>query len=195
MAKFLKLPSTTVSKRVDPLSKRGKKLQKNPGHQTLWGLTELFWPTFLAFSGQTLAKWIKLIGILNGLYFKNGTFTTHHKDGRQFGLPLLKYTLRVLKRCPLFSPTLPEVSRGSLGEWIKTQMRFVGLIQPALRIRMTSRGQHQRAPRQVGRDKLAYLWQHRKSKAIEIILNNSTYPGPLPAVNDVEVVQNSKAKN
>ena len=63
-----------------------------------------------AFSGEKPAKWIKLICILNGLYFKNGTFTTHHKDGKPFGLPFLKYTVRVLKKFPRHSPT-PEIHR------------------------------------------------------------------------------------
>lgn len=41
----------------------------------------------------------------------------------------------------------------------------------------------------MGRDKLSYLWQHRRTKAIDIILNNSTYPNPPPAANNVELVQ------
>ena len=147
-----------------------------------------------AFSGEKPAKWIKLICILNGLYFKNGTFTTHHKDGKPFGLPFLKYTVRVLKKFPRHSPT-PEIHRAppsSLGEWIQAQLRFVrDVIQPALcALRARNGGEHQRMERQVGRNKLAYLWQYRKSKAIEIILNNSTYPAPPPAVNNVELVQN-----
>lgn len=33
-----------------------------------------------------------------------------------------------------------------------------------------------REPRVVSENELAYLWEHRRSKAIDIILNNSTYP-------------------
>ncbi|KAF3837888.1 hypothetical protein F7725_009656 [Dissostichus mawsoni] len=54
------------------------------------------------------------------------------------------------------------------------QLRFIReRIQPALRAAGT---ETQRQQRKVSRNKLAYLWQTRKSKAIDIILNNSCFP-------------------
>ena len=41
----------------------------------------------------------------------------------------------------------------------------------------------------MGGNKLSYLWQQRRSKAIDIILNSSTYPSPIPAVSNVDLVQ------
>ncbi len=43
--------------------------------------------------------------------------------------------------------------------------------------------------RKVSRNKLAYLWQYRRSKAIQVILNNSEYPDPPPCPSDITAIQ------
>ncbi len=78
------------------------------------------------FSGETSTKWIKLICILNGVYFKNGFFSITWQNGRPFGLPFLKFTTRVLKKMPLINRGLPQVqTRDSLGSWIEAELRFL----------------------------------------------------------------------
>ncbi len=55
----------------------------------------------IAFTGKDPTCWIKLFSILNGLYYKHGTFSASHRDGRPFGTPLLKYTAQILKKLPV----------------------------------------------------------------------------------------------
>lgn len=85
------------------------------------------------FSGETPTKWIRLIRILNGVYFENGTFTITRRNGRQFGLPFLKFTTRILKRMRV-SGGLPEAQTvDSLAGWIEAELRFLrDIVQPAL---------------------------------------------------------------
>lgn len=53
-------------------------------------------------------KWKTLTALLNGVFFKNGGFTAEGHSGKPFGLQLLKYVARVLKKFPLAQP-YPEV--------------------------------------------------------------------------------------
>ena len=116
-------------------------------------------------------------------YFKNGIFTVEIHGRRALGLPLLKYTCRVLKKLPRVKPYPSDITAAALTPWIEAQLRFIrDVIQPQLRP-WTPR------TKKVGRDKLADLWQHRRKKAIEIILNNSEYPETLPCPNNVHEVQ------
>ena len=139
------------------------------------------------FSGKSPEKWIKIIRILCGLYFKNCVFSTCHNDGRPYGIHVLKYTQRILKKFPRLNQTIPDPRLpDSLRDAIATQLRFIrDVIQPQL----TNRGAERQHPTQVGRNKLSYLWQQRRSKAIYIILNSSTYPSPTPTVSNVDLVQ------
>ena len=88
---------------------------------------------------------------------------------------------------PLIDKYPAEFTPVSITSWIKKQLIYVrDVIQP----RLSKRGaaEHREHPRAVSREQLSYLWQHRKSKAIDIILNNSTFPSPPPTVNDTSDV-------
>ncbi len=76
----------------------------------------------IAFTGKDPTCWIKLLSILNGLYYKHGTFSASHRDGRPFGTPLLKYTARIFRKLPVRS-TFPEgVTPAELTGWIQLQL-------------------------------------------------------------------------
>jgi len=45
-----------------------------------------------------------------------------------------------------------------------------------------------REPTVVSKNELAYLWEHHRTKAIDIILNRSIYPDSPPAINNVDKV-------
>ncbi len=80
------------------------------------------------FSGETPTKWIKLICILNGVYFKNGIFSITWQNGRPFGLPFLKFTTRVLKKMPLINRGLPQVqTRDSLEAGLRRSCASCGM--------------------------------------------------------------------
>lgn len=71
---------------------------------------------------ETPDKWIKFAHNLNGLFFRNGTFTACNSIGKPFGLPLLKYTMRILKKFPCLNLTLPDpASVDHLRGWIEVQ--------------------------------------------------------------------------
>ena len=61
------------------------------------------------------------------------------------------------------------------------------MIQPE--IAAATREQH-RQPQKVDQNKLSYLWQHRRVKAIDIILNDCMFPLPPPDPGDTEQVYN-----
>ncbi|KAK0132961.1 Peptidyl-prolyl cis-trans isomerase FKBP7 [Merluccius polli] len=86
------------------------------------------------FSGDAPTKWIKLIRILNGVYFKNGTFSICRENGKPFGIPFLKFTIRILRKMPTTNTGLPETQTlESLGGWIESDLRFLrDAVQPAL---------------------------------------------------------------
>lgn len=88
---------------------------------------------------------------------------------------------------PLINRGLPQVqTRDSLGSWIEAELRFLrDVVQPALG---ASRSATQ-DQKQVGKDKLAYLWQNRKAKAIQVILNDSKYPSAPACTNSKQLVQ------
>ena len=138
--------------------------------------------TYFACSGD-LKKWTKVASILIGVLFQNA----RHANWKEFGLPLLKYVARVLKKFPLIDKYPAEFTPVSITSWIEKQLIYVrDDIQPPLSKRgAADRREH---PRAVSREKWSYLWQHRKSKAIDIILNNSTFPSPPPTVNDTSDV-------
>ena len=95
--------------------------------------------------------------------------------GEEFGLPLLKYATRILKKFPL-SDIQQSLHRLPLLPGFEKQLIYVKDIQPSL-----SRGEadeNHKRQRTVSRDKLSYLWQHCRSKAIDIILNISMFPSP-----------------
>ena len=136
---------------------------------------------YFACSGDP-AKWSKVASIQTGVFFQNGIFCARN-NGKAFGLQLLKYVTWILKKFPLSDKHLMEFTPASLTSWIEKQLIFMrDVIQPSL-----SRGaadkRHKRQ-KTVSRDKLSYLWQQRRSKAIDIILNNSMFPSPPPTVND-----------
>ena len=98
-----------------------------------------------------------------------------------------EYTARILRKFPLCRALPPRPDPEMLTEWIDQQLRFVrGTIQPAL-CRAT-KPSSAREPRVVSENELAYPWEHRRSKAIDIILNHSTYPEPPPTISDVDKV-------
>ena len=129
------------------------------------------------------AKWSKVASILTGVFFQNGIFRTGNINRKEFGLPLLKYATRILKKFPLSDKHPMELTPASITSWIERQLIFVrDVIQPSLSRRAADE-RHKRQ-RRVSRDKLSYLWQHRRSKAIDIIENNSMFPSPPPTVNN-----------
>ena len=121
-------------------------------------------------------SWNRLIKLLIGTFFDSGIFKSVSHQGIPFSFPLLKFVARVLRKLPtvrsLPEPLTPELA----GRWIEAQLCFLrDSVQPSLSA--SSRQQHQR--RKVSRDRLSYLWQHKQSDAIRIILNNSEFPDPL----------------
>ena len=54
----------------------------------------------IGFNGSDVRHWIKLI-ILYRVYYRNGVYTAIHRDGKPLGIPLLKYTARILQKFPL----------------------------------------------------------------------------------------------
>ena len=131
------------------------------------------------FSSADPGKWMRLISLLNGVFFRNGIF-----NGQSYGLPFLKYTARILKKLPVDKSLPEDLTTTSLASWIEIQLRFIrDIIQPSLG------GAQSRQSRKVKRNKLSYLWQHRRTKAIQIILNNSEYPAPPPCSSNITHVQ------
>lgn len=98
----------------------------------------------------------------------------------------MKFTVRVLKKMPTINPKLPEaLTTDGLAGWIEAELRFLReVVQPALG---TSWNEKQ-GQKQVGKHKLAYLWQTRRSKAIQIVLNDSAYPSTPACANSVQTV-------
>ena len=130
-------------------------------------------------------KWGRLVSILISSFFKNGIFSATQRNGRPYGFPLLKYVARILKKFPLSVGFPVETTPDALTSWIETALCFIReRIQPALR---TGTETH-RQQKKVSKNKLAFLWQHRKSKAIDIILNNSCFPETPPTVSDTSNV-------
>ena len=54
-------------------------------------------------------KWMRLISLLNGVFYKNGIFS-----GLSYGEPFLKYTARILKKLPVGQPFPGELTSASL---------------------------------------------------------------------------------
>ena len=65
---------------------------------------------YFACSGDP-AKWSKVTSILTGVFFQNGIFRTGNINGKEFGLPLLKYATRILKKFPLSDKHPTELHR------------------------------------------------------------------------------------
>ena len=131
-------------------------------------------------------KWSKLVSVLVGVFFENGILSRMQRNGRPYGYPLLKYAARILKKFPLCDDYPVDITPDSIITWIEAQLCFIReRVQPALRATGT---QTQRQQNKVSRNKLAYLWQHRKSKAIDVIMNNSCFPKPPPAVSNTATV-------
>lgn len=131
-------------------------------------------------------KWIKLAALLNGIFFKNGVFTAESHNSRPFGFQFLKYAARVLKKFPATQSYPEDVTSASVSDWIREQLCYLReTVLPSLRTGAT-RSQRNR---KVSRNKLAYLWQYRRSKAIQVILNNSEYPDPPPCPSDITAIQ------
>ena len=130
-------------------------------------------------------EWIRLIKILYGVFFKNSVFTTVSARGKPLGVPFLTYVTRILKKFPLYQPLPEPMTSSSAAAWIEGQLCFIrNTVQPQLCIRT-----QERRSKKVSRNKLASLWQHRRSKAIQIILNNSEYPDTPPCPSDITVVK------
>ena len=127
-----------------------------------------------------------MASVLWTAFFKNGIFSATQRNGHLYGFQLLKYAARILKKFPIAVDFPEDITTDALTTWIETQLSFIQeRIQPALR---TSGTDTNRQPKKVSKDKLAYLWQHRKSKAINIILNNSCFPETPPTVSDTSNV-------
>ncbi|XP_042576981.1 uncharacterized protein LOC122136648 [Cyprinus carpio] len=111
----------------------------------------------ITYTGTDPTQWNKLMAILNGIYHKNGTFSAHNRNGRPYGIPLLKYTVRILNKLPNTDKPPTDRTPEALTEWIEKQFRFMReVIQPALN--RTTRTQQKRLPRK----KLLYpgdLWR------------------------------------
>lgn len=110
-----------------------------------------------------------------------------HRDGRPLGLPLLKYTARILRKFPLCGAFPFGFEQHTLTEWIDHQLHHIRkTIQPALN--RATKSSRARESTEVSQNELVYLWKHRRGKAIDIILNNSTHPIPPSAISDVSKV-------
>lgn len=131
-------------------------------------------------------KWMKLATLLNGIFFRNGVFTAESHSGKPFGLQFLKYVARVLKKFPVAQPYPENLTSALVADWICEQLRYLReTVLPSLRTGATNNQRN----KEVSKNKLAYLWQHRRSKAIQVILNNSKYPDPPSCPSDITVVQ------
>ncbi len=128
---------------------------------------------------------VSRVNWLDGIFFKNGVFTAESHNSRPFGLQFLKYAARVLKKFPATQSYPEDVTSASVSDWIREQLCYLReTVLPSLRTGAT-RSQRNR---KVSRNKLAYLWQYRRSKAIQVILNNSEYPDPPPCPSDITAV-------
>ncbi len=124
--------------------------------------------------------------LLNGVIFNNGVFTAESHNGGPFGLQFLKYAARVLKMFPVTQSYPEDLTSASVSDWISEQLCYLWEpVLPSLRTGATCSQQN----RKVSRNKFAYLWQYRRSKAIQVILNNSEYPDPPPCTSDIEIIQ------
>ncbi len=134
-------------------------------------------------------KWSKLFTVLNGTFFRTGIYSIKRTDGRQLGQPLLKYVVRILRTLPLDDNARPKSNPvANLADWIEKQLRYLReVIQPAI---ASATRHHQRNPQKVGKNKLTYLWQHRRAKAIDIILNDCMFPMPPLDPGNTEQVYN-----
>ncbi len=107
-------------------------------------------------------------------------------NGRPFGLQFLKYVARVLKKFPATQLYPEDLTSASVFDLIREQLCYLReTILPSLRTGATPSQRN----RKVSRNKLAYLWQYRRSKAIQVILNNSEYPDPPPCPSDITAIQ------
>ena len=123
--------------------------------------------------------------ILHGVFFKNCFFSIKRMDGREFGIPLLKYVIRILKTLPL-DDNARKTPVDNPAEWIERQLRFLrDVIQPSI---AAATKEHLKTPHMVSKNKLTYLWQHRRKKAIDIILNNCIFPTSPPESGNPEQV-------
>lgn len=131
-------------------------------------------------------KWGRLMSFLIGAFYKNRIFCATKRNGRLYGYLFLKYVIRILKKFPLCDDYPVEVTPDSITSWIEKQLRFIReYIHPALRV---TGAKTRRQQNKVSGNKLIYLWQHRKAKAIDIIISNSCFPEPQPAISNTVTV-------
>ena len=175
---------TTTCTNFNAMNGQCSRVMKDSGNRKSLDTKLLIEKAYFACSGDP-AKWSKVASILTVVVFQNGTFRAQNNNGKAFGLQLLKYVTRILKKFPLSDKHLMEFTLASLTSWIEKQLIFVrNIIQPSLGRGAADERHKRQSIKTVSRDKLSYLWQHRRSKAIDIILNNSMFPSPPPTVND-----------
>ncbi len=133
-------------------------------------------------------KWGRLVSILIGAFYKNGIFCATQHNGHPYGYLFLKCVIRILEKFPLCEGYPVQFTPGLLTSWIEKQLCFIcEHIQPAL---CATESQAHWQQNKVTRNKLAYLWQHRKAKAIDIIVNNGYFHEFPPAVSNTATVYN-----
>ena len=50
------------------------------------------------------SHWIKIVGLLYGIFYKDKTFINIRRDGRPFSVDFLKFSKRILLKFPVFLP-------------------------------------------------------------------------------------------
>lgn len=91
-----------------------------------------------------------------------------------------------LEKFPVTQPYPEDLTSALAADWICEQLRYLReTALPSLRTGATNSQRNKK----VSKNKLAYLWQHRRSKAIQVILNNSKYPDPPSCPSDITVTQ------
>lgn len=123
------------------------------------------------------------ITVLNGAFFKTGIFSIKRTDGTQFGLPLLKYVVRILRTLPLDDDVRSKSNPvANPADWIVKQLRYLREVtRPAI---ASATRQHQRNTQKVGKNKLT----------IDIILNDCMFPTPPLDLDNTEQVYNYRNK-
>ena len=91
---------------------------------------------------------------------------------------------RVLKRFPVPKP-LPNASTpAQVTEWIRLTTVLRETVQPSLTSASGDKWRRKARP-----NKLSYHWQNKRSKAIQIVLNNSEFPNPPTCPSNCDQVQ------
>lgn len=82
-----------------------------------------------------------------------------HND-KPFGSQLLNYVARVLNKLPAIQPYSEDLTLALIAGWIRKQLRY---LRETILLSLQTQSKYGQRNKKVSRNKLAYLWQHRRS--------------------------------